>query len=61
MKDNAEIPCASCKFWKKDKKTFSCNPNNCTRLNNWLISHVHIDLGAKMQLQIEKPQLQYIV
>lgn len=39
MKIKAEIPCATCSLWNPKEKRFSCDPNRCEKLSNWLLKH----------------------
>ena len=39
MGSNANIPCANCLLWNPEKKSFSCDPNTCKKLSDWLLKH----------------------
>ena len=56
MSSNAEIPCATCLLWKPKEKSFTCDPNACKRLTNWLMKY------AKVGKPVPKKKMdQYIV
>ena len=42
MESDANIPCATCQLWNPEKKSFSCNPNSCKKLSNWLLKHTNV-------------------
>ncbi|MBK5133339.1 hypothetical protein JJE00_02805 [Candidatus Bathyarchaeota archaeon] len=37
MVNDKEIPCTTCSLWKKQRKEFSCKPNRCEVLSEWLL------------------------
>jgi hypothetical protein len=41
MESDTNIPCATCLLWNPEKKSFSCDPNTCKRLSNWLLKHAN--------------------
>ena len=43
MENDANIPCNTCMFWNPTKKSFSCDPNTCKKLSNWLLKHANAD------------------
>ena len=51
-----EIPCNTCLFWNKVNKSFSCDPNKCVRLSEWLLKH-----ASKMPNNPWVEELQYVV
>ena len=56
MSSNAEIPCATCLLWKPKEKSFTCDPNTCKKLTNWLMKEARVD-----KLILKKKMVQYIV
>ena len=56
MRSDADIPCSTCPFWNSEKKRFSCNPNACRKLSNWLLKHAK-DTAVTPQDKI----VQYVV
>ena len=56
MESDTEIPCSTCVLWHPEKKSFSCNPNSCKKLSNWLLKHAR-DNVAEPQDNI----VQYVV
>jgi hypothetical protein len=54
-KSGTEIPCSICPYWNQKIKSFSCDPNKCAELSNWLLKQTH----DKNEPQIEK--VQYII
>jgi hypothetical protein len=56
MESDAVIPCSTCLFWDPEKKRFSCNPNRCEKLSNWLLKHAR-DNAVELQEKI----VQYVV
>ncbi len=59
-----EIPCSNCAKWNPKVKNFSCNPNKCERLSDWLLRHANVDeVQPEQDIRMEKaePQVQYIV
>lgn len=43
MENDDVIPCAKCAAWNQKTKSFSCSPNECAKLSNWLLKHVKED------------------
>jgi hypothetical protein len=39
MEGDDSIPCSKCLFWDEVKKSFSCDPNRCKKLSDWLLKH----------------------
>jgi hypothetical protein len=39
MGSDTDIPCSTCRLWNTEKKSFSCNPNTCKKLSDWLLKH----------------------
>jgi hypothetical protein len=62
MEHQEEIPCASCQSWNGKLKKFSCNPNLCKGLTEWMHEHASIPSAAE-QIQVHLPEtaIQYIV
>jgi hypothetical protein len=56
MESDANIPCSKCLLWDKVKKSFSCDPNRCKKLSDWLLKHA-TDNAAEPQ----KKMVQYVV
>ena len=56
MESDAEIPCSTCPLWHPEEKSFSCNPNKCEKLSNWLLKHAK-ESASKPQDEI----VQYVV
>ena len=50
------IPCSSCKLWKKQLKKFSCDPNRCEALSEWLL-----EAKNQIKFQIRQREYQYVV
>jgi hypothetical protein len=61
MHKHGEIPCASCKSWKKRKKKFSCSPNDCKVLTVWLLENAPHVNAQNIQLQFPEIASQYVV
>jgi hypothetical protein len=62
MEHQEEIPCASCQSWNGKEKKFSCNPNHCKGLSEWMHEH-NSKLSAMEQILLRRPEtvVQYIV
>jgi hypothetical protein len=62
MEHQKEIPCASCQSWNGKQKKFSCNPNYCKGLSEWMQAHSSLP-NAMEQIQVQLPEtaIQYIV
>ena len=62
MEHQEEIPCASCQSWNGKEKKFSCNPNHCKGLSEWMHEH-NSKLSAMEQIIFRRPDtaIQYIV
>jgi len=60
MKNEADIPCAQCSLWDAKAKSFSCNPNRCGRLSNWLLQNAQ-NHATQIQTEQVQPQIQYVV
>jgi len=56
MGSDVEIPCSTCLLWNPETKSFSCNPNSCKKLSNWLLKHTR-EKAFEPQDQI----VQYVV
>jgi len=59
MRNNSEIPCLACQKWNATVKSFSCNPNECKKLSEWLFEHAQIEPVETMQV-LAVP-IQYVV
>jgi hypothetical protein len=61
MEHQEEIPCASCQSWNGKQKKFSCNPNTCKGLSEWM--HGHSQPSAIEQILVHRPEtaIQYVV
>jgi len=63
MAKQAEIPCASCRSWVKKQKKFSCNPDECKGLTEWILSNAP-ELGGgniKKLVMLPVSAMQYVV
>jgi hypothetical protein len=62
MEHQEEIPCASCQSWNGKEKKFSCNPNRCKGLSEWMHEHSS-KTGGMEQILLQRPDtaIQYIV
>jgi hypothetical protein len=40
MEPKEEIPCAKCHSYKAKDKKFSCNPQDCKELSDWIFENV---------------------
>jgi hypothetical protein len=56
MESDADIPCATCLFWNLEKKSFSCDPNSCKKLSDWLLKH-----AKDNEVDPENKIVQYVV
>jgi hypothetical protein len=63
MEKQAEIPCASCRSWVKKQKKFSCNPDQCTGLTEWIFSNAPNLNSENVKLLVALPECatQYVV
>lgn len=43
MENDDVIPCAKCMAWNQETKSFSCSPNKCLKLSNWLLKYARED------------------
>jgi hypothetical protein len=59
MSANSEIPCSLCHKWSAEAQSFSCNPNKCQKLSEWLYDHAQKELSEELQI-IDAP-IQYVV
>ena len=59
MEDNSEIPCSFCKKWDSKTKSFSCNPDECQKLTEWLFAHAQIE--PKETKRVSLRPIQYVV
>ena len=39
MESKQEIPCASCQSWNAKRRKFSCKPQDCKELSEWLMQY----------------------
>lgn len=56
MSQNEEIPCAACQLWNAKTKSFSCNPNSCSKLSEWLIERtpqLNVEITEKSNIPIQ--------
>jgi hypothetical protein len=61
MSNNSKIPCSMCHKWNVEAKSFSCNPNKCQKLSEWLYDHAQLKTPTEnVQVIIEAP-IQYVV
>jgi hypothetical protein len=62
MEHQEEIPCASCQSWNGKQKKFSCNPNHCKELSEWMHER-NSQPSAMEQIQVQLPEtaIQYVV
>jgi hypothetical protein len=42
MSNDSEIPCSFCSKWDSKTTSFSCNPEECQKLSEWLFNHAKI-------------------
>jgi len=62
MEHQEEIPCASCHSWNSKQKRFSCNPNQCKGLSEWMNEHGPQTITAQhIQAQSPETAIQYVV
>ena len=61
MSQNSEIPCGACQKWNAKVKSFSCKPNKCQKLSEWLLDHSKIDITENSQIQRTQAPNQYVV
>jgi hypothetical protein len=62
MEHQEEIPCSSCQSWNGRQKKFSCNPNVCKGLSEWMHEHTSIPNAAEqIQVQLPETATQYVV
>jgi hypothetical protein len=59
MSNNSEIPCSACHKWDAKAKSFSCKPNECRKLSEWLFDHAQMEPAENMQFAIAP--IQYVV
>jgi len=50
MSNNSEIPCSFCRKWDSKAHSFSCNPNKCDKLSEWLFDHTQIECTQTKQV-----------
>ena len=56
MESDANIPCATCLMWNPEKKRFSCDPNRCKKLSDWLLKH-----AGDNAVNPQEKMVQYVV
>jgi hypothetical protein len=62
MEHQEEIPCASCQSWNGKQKKFSCNPNHCKELSEWMHEHNSQPIAMEqIQIQLPETAIQYVV
>jgi hypothetical protein len=62
MDHQEEIPCTSCQSWNGKQKKFSCNPNLCKGLSEWMNDHASLPSAEKQsQMHLPETALQYVV
>jgi hypothetical protein len=63
MPQQAEIPCASCRSWVKKHKKFSCNPDQCRGLTEWIFANAPqlSDGNIKLLVMLPECATQYVV
>jgi len=59
MSNNSDIPCSVCHYWNTNAKSFSCNPRECRKLSEWLITRPRNN--EEGQIQVTESQAQYLV
>ena len=59
MSSNSEIPCSDCHKWDAKAKSFSCNPNECRKLSEWLFDHAQIERVETVHFVVVP--IQYVV
>jgi hypothetical protein len=63
MEKQGEIPCASCRSWAKKQKKFSCNPDECKGLTQWIFANAPNLNSENVKLLVALPECatQYVV
>jgi hypothetical protein len=63
VKKQMGIPCMQCDSWKKKERKFSCNPNDCKVLTEWLLGHAPVLTKDTVQMQVHLPDvaIRYVV
>jgi hypothetical protein len=61
MAKQKEIPCASCQSWVKKQKKFSCNPDDCKGLADWLFANAPHLNDEYAQIRLKEIANQYVV
>ncbi|HTY74834.1 MAG TPA: hypothetical protein VMD05_04630 [Candidatus Nanoarchaeia archaeon] len=62
MSSNSEIPCKNCRLWNPEKTSFSCNPDKCEKLSDWLLDHASLgNTEDQNNIVINPEPIQYIV
>jgi len=61
MSTNSEIPCSTCHLWSAKKKSFSCNPDKCAKLSEWLFDHTSLGNEEKDNIEVIEEPIQYVV
>jgi hypothetical protein len=57
-----KIPCASYQSWNGRQKKFSCNPNFCKGLSEWMQEHASIpSVSEQIQVHLPETATQYVV
>jgi len=60
MGNNSEIPCSACHQWNAKAKSFSCNPNKCKKLSEWLLDNAQLANEETVQIKVQVP-IQYVI
>jgi len=62
MSTKSEIPCSNCHLWNAEKKRFSCNPDKCEKLSEWLLDHASLGNVEDENILVIAPEpIQYVV
>jgi len=62
MSNISEIPCTNCHQWNAKKKIFTCNPDKCVKLSEWLLDHTSMDKAEEDEIiEVVAAPIQYVV
>jgi hypothetical protein len=59
MNKNSEIPCSLCNKRDPKARSFSCNPEKCQQLSEWLFEHAEI--GQAENKRVSALTIRYMV
>jgi hypothetical protein len=62
-KKEKQIPCTTCKSYNAKLSKFSCKPNDCKELSDWLLPYVNQREPESLQMQVQLPDtaIPYVV